>query len=389
MGEIRIGLDARALSNINRQRGIGRYTACLIEALIGAESDYRFVLFGYGKGAPSEIKALTLAEKVEWHHVPRSPNLSYLSLFSDHLLMTVAVMRAGVGLFHGIDHNMTPLLRCPTIVTVHDLIPLVLKGPYLGPRAWLWLTSHRLAATRASAVVAVSQNSAGDVERIWKIPREHLRVIPEGVSDIYRPLEDGAEIENIMGIFGIRRPYFLYLGGFDPRKNMRNMLLGFKRFLLSDSGDYSLVLCGDPGGFGDYLLDEIEELGLDGKLILTGFVDEEFLPALYSGSEGFVCVSLYEGFGLPFLEAMACGAPVIASNTSSIPEVVGDAGLLVDPLDPDDISRGMERVASSAKLRDELREKGLKRASRYTWDRVAEQVLELYEEVLKGGGRGQ
>jgi len=383
----RIGLDARALSNTNRQRGIGRYTSALIDALIRSDNNFSFVLFGYDKGASSDLVPFE-KENVEWVTLPKSPNLSYLSLLADHLLMAGTIKRSGIDLFHAIDHNMTPFLHVPSIVTVHDLIPLVLRGPYLGPRAWLWLASHRLAARQAEAVVAVSQNSAADIERIWKIPRERLAVIPEGVSDIYKKVEDGADIERVTRRFGIKRPYFFYLGGFDPRKNIHNLLLGFKRFLLNDSGDYSLVLAGDTRDFEDYLSDEIEELGLTGKVLLTGFVEEEFLPVLYSGSEGFVCVSLYEGFGLPFLEAMACGTPVIASNTSSIPEVVGDVGILVDPREPDDISRGLERVADSLRLREELREKGIERSAGFTWEGVAERILDLYEAVFTGGVQG-
>jgi glycosyltransferase involved in cell wall biosynthesis len=387
MAHKRIGLDVRALSNINRRRGIGHYTSSLVNALIDAGRDFDFVLFGYSDNARTDITPGN-RDRVEWVLLRRTPNLSYLSLLADHILMASTISRSRLDLFHAIDHNMTPFVRCPTIVTVHDLIPIVLKGPYLGPRSFLWLAFHKIAAKRAKAVIAVSRSTAADIERLWKISGDRLRVIPEGVSGIYRPVEDGAEIEEVLRKCGIRRPYFLYLGGFDPRKNIRNMLLAFKRFLLGDSGDYSLALCGDTTGFADYLEDEIEELGLEGKVVLTGFVEEADLPALYSGSECFLCVSLYEGFGLPFLEAMACGVPVIASNTSSIPEVVGDSGILVDPLDPDDILEGMERVADSFDLREELKRKGLARAASFSWQSSASRVLNLYEDILEGGERG-
>jgi glycosyltransferase involved in cell wall biosynthesis len=383
----RVGLDGRALSNISRQRGIGRYTSSLIPALIERGSDFDFVVFGYGKKETSALPPEVMDETT-WVSLPAPLPFSYPGLLADHLLMARTVSRSGVDLFHAIDHNMTPFLKCPYIVTVHDLIPLVLRGPYLGPRSFLWLEFHKMAARRARAVVAVSRNSASDVERLWRIEPERIRVIPEGVSDIYHPVDDGAEIEKAMARFGIKRPYFLYLGGFDPRKNIGNMLLAFKRFLLNGSCDYSLALCGDTAGFEDHLRDGIQELGLEDKVVLTGFVEEEALPPLYSGSEAFLCVSLYEGFGLPLLEAMACAAPVIASDTSSMPEVVGEAGVLVDPADPDDILRGMEKVAESFELREQLKEKGRARAASFTWERSAERFLWLYKEVLRGGGRG-
>jgi glycosyltransferase involved in cell wall biosynthesis len=383
---LKVGLDGRALGNINRTRGIGRYTASLIESLARADSDYRFVLFGYGREPEPGLLDPRALEAMEWREIPRAPKLSYLTLLADHWLYARAVHEAGVDLFHGIDHNLTPLLRCPSIVTVHDLVLLVLRGPYLGPTSWLWMMAHRQAARKARAVVAVSRNTAMDVERIWSIPADRIVVVPEGVSDIYHAVEDEAEIEETTARFGVAGPYFLYLGGFDPRKNIHNMLLSFKRFILREGGGYNMVLCGDTRSFEAYLRDEIDELGLGENVVLTGFVEEESLPALYSGAVGFVCVSLYEGFGLPPLEAMACGTPVIASRASSIPEVVGDAGLLVDPLDPADIMGGMDQVANRPETRRELRERGLRQASRFTWDETARRTLALYEGILKGGG---
>jgi len=306
-------------------------------------------------------------------------------LLGEHLFMAREIDRAGVDLFHAIDHNMTPFLRLPSLVTVHDLILLVLRGPYLGPTAWSWMLAHRLAARRASRVVAVSANTARDVERIWGIAPERIAVVHEGVTPDYRSVKDEEAVEAACARHGVRAPYFLYLGGFDPRKNLHNMLLGFKRFLLTMGYGYQLVLCGDAVGFEGYLQDEVEELGLGSNIVLTGFVPEEDLPALYTGAAAFVCVSLYEGFGLPLLEAMACGAPVLASDTSSIPEVVGDAGLLVDPLQPGQIAAGLELLVRDGAMASELSREGRARAASFTWEKAASSILELYSEVTKGG----
>lgn len=386
MRPVRVGLDGRAFGNINRFRGIGRYTARLVESLVQAESDFHFVLFGYGPGPDSDQLDPGIAQETEWREIPRSRNLSYLTLLGDHILFARTVKAAGVDIFHAIDHNMTPFLDCPSIITVHDLIPLVLRGPYLGPTSWLWMEAHRRAARKAAAVVAVSENTRRDVEIIWSIPPGRIVVVPEGVSDIYRPVGDEAVIEDTAARYGVRRPYFLYLGGFDPRKNIHNMMLSFKRFLLRLGGGRQLVLCGDRGVFDSYLSDEIEELGLNGSVVLTGFVGEEDLPALYSGAVGFICISLYEGFGLPLLESMACGTPVLASRAASIPEVIDDAGLLVNPLDPADITAGMEQLADNRGLREELIAKGLRRSSSFTWEKAAGHILMLYHKILEGGG---
>lgn len=383
--KVRIGLDGRALGNINRFRGIGFYTARLVEALVRRGEDYDFILFGYGDAPDDELLDKDILERLEWRRIPRLQGLSYLSLLSEHLLFARVVQRARVDLFHAIDHNMTPFLSGPSLVTVHDLIPLVLRGPYLGPTAWLWMQAHRWAAKRAKVVITVSQSTRRDVERIWGIPTERIQVVPEGVSPHYRPLCEEQDIEGIRERYGLRRPYFLYLGGFDPRKNIHNMLLGFKRFLISADGEFQFLLCGDKRGFEGYLEDEIEELGLEEEVILAGFIPVEDQQALYAGALALVCVSLYEGFGLPLLEAMACGTPVLASRVSSIPEVVGEAGLLVDPVDPESIAQGMKRLVLEHSLRKELVSAGLERSSLYTWDRVADSILEIYRRVIRGG----
>lgn len=387
---MRVGLDGRGLGNINRFRGIGRYTARLTEALAElAPADMRFVLFGYGDGPDPGLLGPRALERMEWRRIPSLDRYSYPGLLGEHLLAAREVERAGVDLFHGMDHNMTPFLRCPSLVTVHDLILLVLRGPYLGPTAWTWMRFHRRAARRADAVVAVSENTARDVERIWGIPRDRIVVVYEGVSAEYRPVADAAEVEAAAARYGIEGPYLLYLGGFDPRKNLHNMLLAFKRFILSTRGGYRMVLCGDARGFEGYLGDLVAELGLEDDVVFTGFVREGDLPALYSGAAAFVCVSLYEGFGLPVLEAMACGAPVLASRRSSLPEVAGGAALLVDPTDVDEIRAGMEKLARDGRAAAELREAGPRRAAGFTWGRTAESIMELYGRVMAGGDRDQ
>ncbi|MDI6873799.1 glycosyltransferase family 4 protein [Candidatus Solincola sp.] len=379
---MRVGIDARGLGNINRWRGIGRYTARLVEALVrNAERDMEFVLFGYGDGPNRDLLDAGTARCAEWVSVPLLGKYSYPGMVAEHLLFARRVAASGVEVFHGIDHNLSPFLPCPSLVTVHDLVLLVLRGPYLGPTAWAWMRFHRAAARRARFVVAVSENTARDVERIWGIPRGRIAVVPEGVTPEYRPPGDRGTVERTLSRYGIRQPYFLYLGGFDPRKNLRNLLLGFKRFLFSTSEDVLLVMAGDRHGFEGYLDDEVEELGLEGRVLFTDFVPEEDLPALYGGATLFVCVSLYEGFGLPLLEAMACGTPVLASHVSSIPEVVGEAGILVDPLDPEEIAAGMRKLWEEADLRAELATRGRERAASFTWDAAARRILDLYRQA--------
>ena len=387
---MRIGLDARGLTNVNRYRGIGRYTARMVEALArNAGEEMEFLLFGYGERPGPRLLGEETLQRVPWVSVPYMGNYSYPGMLAEHLLYARAVRKAGVDVFHGMDHNLTPFLSCPTLVTVHDLVLLVLRGPYLGPTARAWMFFHRAAARRARFVVAVSRHTARDVERVWKIPPERIAVIPEGITPEYAPVTDGEAVRAALSRHGIEPPYFLYLGGFDPRKNLHNMLLAFKRFLFLHGTCYHLVLAGDRQGFEAYLDGLVEELGLEDLVYFTGFIPEEDLPSLYCGATAFLCVSLYEGFGLPLLEAMACGTPVLASRASSLPEVVGEAGILVDPSDPAAIAAGMLRLAEDERHRVELSKRGRERAASFTWDRAASMVIDIYRgiaEEIKGGG---
>ncbi len=374
----RIGLDCRGLTNINRFRGIGHYTGHLVEELLRADSDYEFVLFG---GEPADEGAGTdLPEGTTWRRLPRVPRASYLSLLAEHVALARAIRAERVDLFHAMDHNMTPFYDGRTLVTVHDLIPLILRGPYLGPTARLWQAAHRHAARQAEQVVTVSECSRDDVVRLWGIEPERIRVVYEGVEDSFQPA-DPAEIAQTLARHGIAEPYLLYLGGFDPRKNLSNMFLGFKR--CAAARDCRLVLAGDYRGFESRIMEEIAEMGLAGRVTLTGFAEREDLPALYSGARGFLFLSLYEGFGLPVIEAMACGTPVVGANASCVPEIAGGAARLVDPLEPDEIAGAIAEVLEEDGKRVELIERGRRRAATFRWERTAAETLEIYERILE------
>ncbi len=383
-----VGIDARALSNINKYRGIGRYTAHIVESIISQATDLNFILFGYGENPPDNMLCPDLWNIVDWVEIPVVGKGKEYPSPLEYLTFAKVVANSGVSLFHGIDHNLTPFLKCKSIVTVHDLILLVLRGPYLGPKSYLWITAHRKAAQKASAVIAVSESTRKDVHRLWKIPLEKIHVIYEGVSYGFEHV-DHDSLESYLEVHDIKEPYFLYMGGFDPRKNIHNMLLAFKRFLKITRSSHKLVLCGNVSGFEDYLRSEIADMGLDQSILMPGFVSDEDLPYLLSGAEALVFVSVYEGFGLPAVEAMSLGTPVIASRSSSLPEILTGAGVLVDPFDPEDIARAMLVICSDAKFRDSLVRLGLEKAKEFTWEKAASRILELYRLVLEGGAGDQ
>ncbi|MBN1289471.1 MAG: glycosyltransferase family 4 protein [Actinobacteria bacterium] len=384
MHKIRIGIDGRALSNINRLRGIGKYTSRIIGNLVEIGSDYEFVVFGYGKRPGPGMLPEGAAGNIEWIEIPQTRRVPLVSIISDHLLFAGAVNSSGVSLFHGLDHNMTPFLKCSSIITVHDLILLILKGPYLGPTSWLWMRSHQLAARRASALITVSESTKNDVMRLWKIPEDRIRTVYEGVDGQYSPDAGVGDRSFVVNKYGIDKPYFLYIGGFDPRKNIGNMLTGFKRFMISSGPTHKLLLCGDAKGFEEYLNDEIEQLGLKDNVAVAGFIPDEDLPAIYRNATALVFVSIYEGFGLPLLESMACGTPIITAANSSIPEIAGKSAFYVDPLEPEEIAGAMSALAGDETLRENLRTAGIARSRNFTWAGTAVEILDLYSRILGG-----
>jgi len=378
----RIGFDGRALCDISQYRGDGRYTACLVDNLVRLGEEYRFVLFGYRKSFDPRLLEEETLKKIEWQEIPLAGRLPCADITANHILFARAVNGSGLSLFHSIDHNMTPFLKCPSIVTVHDLILLILRGPYLGPKSYFWIKAQHRATLKASLIVTISETTRRDVERLWSVPKDRIEVVYEGVNERYKPISDEKKIDEILRKYGIKKPYFLYVGGFDPRKNILNTLLGFKRFL-KNHGGYYLAMCGDPVGFEDYIHDEIEDLGLSDRIILTGNVPHNDLPFIYSAATALVLISQYEGFGLPVLESLACGTPVLLSREGSLLEIAGDAGLYVDLLEPDRIAEVMALLAFDERIRGKLREKGLRRASKFTWDEAARKILGLYSRVIR------
>lgn len=273
----------------------------------------------------------------------------------------------------------------PTVVTIHDVITLVLPeyGAALHTRVYNRLVSA--AARKARAVLTVSEAAKRDIVRVLGIAPDRIHVTYNAPDPDLRPATDGASLEAMRDGFGITGEYVLYFGGFDARKNVGRVVRAYHAARESFSGPHRLVLAGSMNLVGHPLYPDprplVKELGLEEEVIVTGRVSETDKQLLFSGATAFVFPSLYEGFGIPVLEAMACGAPVITSNSSSLPEVAGEAALLVDPSSVDEIARAMVRLVNDPGLREELRGKGLRRVSDFSWQESAQRTLDVYRRV--------
>ena len=268
------------------------------------------------------------------------------------------------------------------VVTIHDVIP------YLYPetstrldrliyRRWL-----PLAVQRVDAIITVSEQSRADIVRHLRVGPEMVTTIPLAAGRGFRPLAE-PETRPALQRYGIDFPYILYVGSIEARKNLVRLLEAYAR-LRAWSQRWRLVIVGPRRGNSSPVFSAVRRLGLEPHIHFTGHVEEADLPALYNGAELFVFPSLYEGFGLPVLEAMSCGTPVVTSNTSSLPEVAGDAAILVEPFDPEAIAGGMRQVLEDPALAASLRSRALARAGRFTWEQTARQTIAVYERVLEG-----
>jgi glycosyltransferase involved in cell wall biosynthesis len=303
-------------------------------------------------------------------------------LFFEQVAFPRACRALGADMAH-VPYWGSPLFApCPVVVTIHDLIPVVLPA-YRSRWTMRWyIRLVSVSARRAAAVIAVSQATARDVARHLGIPPERIHVIYEGAPSACRPITDPALLEAVRRKYALPDRFFLYIGGFDVRKNVSVLLSSYARLLASGmSGLPPLVIAGSlPDADTPFMPDPragAARLGLSGRVHFPGRIDEADKPALYSSATVLVYPSRFEGFGLPPLEAMACGCPVITADATSLPEVVGNAAILVPPDDEEGWATAMRRLLDGGE-RELWRQKGMAQAARFDWLRAAQETALLY-----------
>jgi glycosyltransferase involved in cell wall biosynthesis len=241
------------------------------------------------------------------------------------------------------------------------------------------------AARRANAIITVSEYSKADIVKRLGIPEERIHVIGNAVDGSHKPITDTRVIDGVRERYGIGPKYLLYFGGFDMRKNVERVIRAYAALPEPTRREYQLVIAGRLHLLGHPLYPDprplVQKLGLDDYVVVTGQIREQDKPPLYSGATVYLFPSLYEGFGIEVLEAMACGTAVITSNTTSLPEVAGDAACLVDPYDVAAIRNAIDELLEDVEKRDDLRERALARAADFSWARVAEQTIEVYKKL--------
>ncbi|MBI4322187.1 MAG: glycosyltransferase family 4 protein [Chloroflexi bacterium] len=280
--------------------------------------------------------------------------------------------------------HVLPIVHPPrTVVTIHDLGYLYHRHAHRTVD-WLYLYLSTLYNARAaSAVIADSEATKRDLVRKHGISPDKIVVVHLAHEERFHPTCDPDKLEAARAKYGINADYLLCLGTLQPRKNITGILSAFGALKRRLGVPHKLVVAGKQGWLSEALVKRAKALGIEDEVVFTGYVSEDDLVSLLNGATALVFLSLYEGFGLPALEAMACGTPVIASNVSSLPEVIDDAGILVDPLDAAAVCNAMIRVVTDVALRQQLRANGIRRASQFSWQKCSEQTLRVLYHVVE------
>lgn len=365
---IRIGVDGRELSGGVRT-GIGRYVAEIVRAI--SQSGGECVLYGESTAGP----AVTL------------PGVRHCGLSNgwtqwwDQVRLPRRLARDKVAVFLSPYYKGPLWAPCPVVLTIHDVFFIQYPGQRrpLYDAVMTWLA--RLYVSRAAAVITDSEYSKRAIMERIGVSEAKVAVIPVALGAEFRPqpLSDAARRR-----YGITDPYILYVGNFKPHKNLARLIQAYSSLPETLRKTYRLVLAGGDRDHRPALERQAGSLGVDGRVLFPGFIEDEYLPEIYSGCVLFILPSLEEGFGLPALEAMACGAPVAAANRAAVPEVVGQAAVLFDPENIAAISEAMARILSQDELQERLRQQGLRRAGEFTVERTAGRVLALLREVSQG-----
>ena len=369
---MRIGIDARKLHDF----GIGTYIRSLLRQLAHLDRDTEYVLLCRPADAPS---LATLGEN--FRPVPeRAGNYSV----TEQIRVPFALKRHGVSLFHAPHYVLPPLVPCRSVVTIHDCIHLMFPQYLPGKLAFGYArTSIVLAARRATRVLTVSHSSKRDILKTVDVPPEKIDVIYNAYDERFSTPPPPEAIVRVRERYQLDAPFILYAGNVKPHKNLERLIDAFELVRKQGLDDVKLVLIGDDISKYAALRRAVHRHHLHKHVRFLGYMPEDTLAVMYRLASVFVFPSLYEGFGLPPLEAMASGTPVVTSNVSSLPEVAGEAAVLVNPYEASAIADGIIRVLTDRAFSEDLRQKGLARAKQFSWEASARRVREIYGEVAQ------
>ena len=351
---MKIGLDIR--STLKKKTGIGNYTLNLIENLARIDHTNKYFLYSKKKIIDRKRKLPKIPGK-NFHH-----RVDYFSFGPEGMLKEVDI-------FHTSSYDLKKPKHAKLVLTVHDVIHKAFPAAHAPETVELVDRQLKEILPQASLIMADSETTKVDFLKWYPFEENRIRVVYSGVSNWFKPTGQNKE------------PYFVFVGTIEPRKNIVNLIRAFNILKKEHRLKHKLIIIGMKGWMYEEVFKSVEDLNISMDVIFKDYVNAEELRVWYNKAEVFIYPSLYEGFGLPILEAFACGAPVVTSNTSSCAEIAEGAALLVDPQNVNEISSAILRLSQNQALRNELISKGLERAKQFSWEKTASQVLSIFKEV--------
>lgn len=384
---LRIALDGLPLQV--RSAGIAVYTKSLVRALAEQHPEVEFVLFGLHRrrGRGAALQPTRFPSNVRWATSWAYQLVNGAPIFGLPRLLTLERCLGEPTVYHGTNFVVPRTRGVPVVVTVHDLA--LLRFPELGTSSLRRLVACTARAARAARlVIAVSQATARDLRESLGIPAEKIRSVGLGCDARFRPVPDSPERRAVLARYGITEPFVLHVGTSEPRKNLPALVDAYARLRATRAGLRQRLVLAGPRGWGHADLQRaVAASGAGGYVDFVGCIDDADLPAVYSAADLFAFPSLYEGFGLPVLEAMACGTPVVTSTAGALPEVAGNAARFVDPSNPEMLAALLGELLADPVQRGALAERGRRNAERFTWERCARETFAVYEEAVGLRGR--
>lgn len=366
---MRVGVDARLV--YYRQAGISQYTLRLLQEFAALDGDDQFIVLQSRRDQTTLVQQPNFVKRPLW--TPPHHRL-------EQLLLPFEIAMKDLDVLHSPDFIPPFRRNCRSVITIHDL-NFLLYPHFLTPESASYYGQIDQAVRNCDHIIAVSESTKRDIIRLTGAAENKITVVYEAANPIFQPVDDELAMQQVRAELGMPDEFILFVSTIEPRKNVPTLLMAYKQLIDNYHTKAHLVLAGEKGWLADEVFTLVEKLGLQRRVQFLGRVPPEKLLGLYNAARLLVHPAFYEGFGLTPLEAMACGIPVVVSNTSSLPEVVGDAALLVDPTDVDGMTVAMWRLLSDDGLWQQMGQKGLKRARQFSWRKAAQETLSIYRSL--------